>query len=226
MLGGLIGLGGAEFRLHVLKGAFGHPAHDAVPLNLAFSLVTLLAALAFRIRPETAGLLEPLLPVLGALIAGSTTGAWIGASAAGRLSPERLEQLILVLLVGIGGLLMVEGFVLFTSGDLPAHLGIRVPTAIVLGGGIGLVSSLLGVAGGEVIIPTLMFVFGADIKVAGTASVMVSVPTVIVGLARYARKGAFKEKTHLRTLVAPMGLGSIVGAAAGGYLVPLVSCPH
>jgi uncharacterized membrane protein YfcA len=91
----------------------------------------------------------------------------------------------------------------------------------VLGVGIGLVSSLLGVAGGEVIIPTLVLVFGADIKTAGTLSVMISLPTVSVGIWRYARRAAY-ERSDLRSLVLPMGIGSIIGAFAGGYLVPYV----
>jgi hypothetical protein len=41
MLGGLIGLGGAELRLPVLAGPLGYAARQAVPLNLAVSLMTL-----------------------------------------------------------------------------------------------------------------------------------------------------------------------------------------
>ena len=36
-------------------------------------------------------------------------------------------------------------------------------------------------AGGEVIIPTLVFAYGLDIKTAGTASLLISLPTVTVG---------------------------------------------
>ena len=96
------------------------------------------------------------------------------------------------------------------------------PLAVLIGVGIGLVSSLLGVAGGELIIPTLVFLFGADIKIAGTASVLVSLPTVLAGLGRYVRLGAFEERSDLSTLVLPMGVGSILGAFLGGVLVPYV----
>jgi uncharacterized protein len=44
---------------------------------------------------------------------------------------------------------------------------------------------VLGVAGGEFIILILVFVFGADIKTAGTASVLISIPIVVAGLARH-----------------------------------------
>jgi uncharacterized membrane protein YfcA len=81
---------------------------------------------------------------------------------------------------------------------------------------------LLGVAGGELIIPTLVFAFGADIKTAGTASLLISLPTVLVGVIRYARQGAFAERRTLSETVAPMGLGSVIGAVAGGLLVGLI----
>ena len=47
-LGGLIGLGGAEFRLPLLIGAFRFPALQAVILNKAMSLVVVTSALPFR----------------------------------------------------------------------------------------------------------------------------------------------------------------------------------
>jgi uncharacterized membrane protein YfcA len=48
VLGGLIGLGGGEFRLPVLMYAIGFDARTAVPLNLVTSFVTLAFALGVR----------------------------------------------------------------------------------------------------------------------------------------------------------------------------------
>jgi len=79
---------------------------------------------------------------------------------------------------------------------------------------------LLGVAGRELPIPTLVFGFGADIKTAGTASPLVSLPTVSVGVGRYARRGAFAARPALTDTVAPMGAGSVLGALLGGLQVP------
>jgi uncharacterized protein len=89
---------------------------------------------------------------------------------------------------------------------------------VLFGLGIGLVSSLLGVAGGELIIPTLVFAFGAGIKAAGTASLLVSLPTVAVGVLRHRGLGAFEEGQDITKIVAPMGVGSVVGAVVGGFL--------
>jgi uncharacterized membrane protein YfcA len=47
-IGGLIGLGGGEFRLPVLVGLIGFAARAAVPMNQILSLVTLMTALAVR----------------------------------------------------------------------------------------------------------------------------------------------------------------------------------
>jgi uncharacterized membrane protein YfcA len=222
VLGGLIGLGGAEFRLPVLKAVFNYSTRRAVALNLSVSLLTLAASLVVRLRVSPQGALLPLLPVVGGLITGSIFGAYLGASYASRISIAQLDRWVFVLLVGIGVLLIAEGVLPWQAGGVPWGLGGRLPLAALVGVGIGLVSSLLGVAGGELIIPTLVFLFGADNKLEGTASVLVSLPTVLVGLGRHVRLGAFEERTDLGTLVLPMGVGSILGAFFGGVLVPYV----
>jgi uncharacterized membrane protein YfcA len=71
-------------------------------------------------------------------------------------------------------------------------------------------------------IPTLVFAFGADIKTAGTASLLNSLPTVAVGVLRHRRLGSFAESADLTQTVAPMGLGSVIGAVAGGLFVGVV----
>ncbi|OYD89283.1 permease [Nostoc sp. 'Peltigera membranacea cyanobiont' 210A] len=223
VLGGLIGLGGAEFRLPVLAGTLNYSVRQAVPLNLAVSLITIAASLTIRGSTLSFGQVIPLLPVVFSLIAGAVITAFFGAAIAGRLSNEQLERIILVLLVVIGIALIVEGFLpQQIPALLPPALSWRIPAGILFGLAIGLVSSLLGVAGGEVIIPTLVFAFGADIKTAGTASLIVSLPTVLVGVIRYASRGAFADRTVLGNTIAPMGVGSVIGAIIGGMLVGIV----
>jgi uncharacterized protein len=223
LLGGLIGLGGAEFRLPVLVGPLRYSAHHAVPLNLAISLVTLAVALVIRGRTLSFASLMPFLPAVCALIAGAVVTAFMCPALASGLSEERLERVILVLLVCIGVALMIEGLLpQQLPGFLPAVLHWHISAGLLCGLAIGLVSSLLGVAGGEFIIPTLVFAFGADIKTAGTGSLVVSLPTVVVGLLRYASRGAFAERQALVETVAPMSVGSLIGAIAGGMLVGVI----
>ena len=56
---------------------------------------------------------------------------------------------------------------------------------------IGVVAALLGLAGGKFLIPTLVLSFGVDIKLAGSLSLAVSLPTMLVGFARYSRDQSF-----------------------------------
>ena len=67
----------------------------------------------------------------------------------------------------------------------------QMAAGVVAGFAIGIVAALLGVAGGELLIPTLVLLFGADIKLAGSLSLAVSLPTMVVGFARYSRDRNF-----------------------------------
>jgi hypothetical protein len=97
ILVGLIGLGGAEFRLPVLAGPLGYSARKAVPLNLAVSLTTIIASLLIRGRTLSLTPLGPFWPAMLAMIAGAVVAAFFGAGLSGRLSNEQLERVILVL---------------------------------------------------------------------------------------------------------------------------------
>lgn len=223
ILGGLIGLGGAEFRLPVLAGPLGYSTRQAVPLNLSVSIVTIIASLLIRSRSLSLAPVAPFAPAIVALIVGAVVAAIAGTALFGRLTDERLERTILVLLLVIGIALIVEGLLPSAlPALLPHDMSVWVVAGVLFGLGIGLISSLLGVAGGEVIIPTLLFTYGADIKTAGTASLLISLPTVAVGIARYARRGAYAYAAIAETVV-PMGIGSVLGAIIGGLLVGLVS---
>ena len=222
ILGGLIGLGGAEFRLPVLMGRLRYSAKQAVPLNLSVSLVTIVVSLLIRgwsLSPES---LQPFFPAIAAIIGGAVVAAFAGVSLASRLSKEQLERVIVVLLVLIGIALIVEGFLpQRIPALLPANPMIHVIAGVLFGLAIGTFSSLLGVAGGELIIPTLLFAYGVDIRIAGTASLIISLPTVVVGILRYASRGAFMERRPLTGTVAPMALGSVIGAIAGASMAGL-----
>ena len=223
LLGGLIGLGGAEFRLPVLAGVFRYSAHRAVALNIAISLITVVSALLIRGGTLSFAPLLGLLPVVVAMILGAVSAAYVGTAVVHRVSERLLERFILVFLVVIGSALIVEAFLpQGVPGLLPDALPVRVVAAVAFGLCIGLVSSLLGVAGGELIIPTLVFAFGAGIKTAGTASLLISLPTVAVGVLRHRRLGSFADRADLTQTVAPMGVASVVGAMVGGFLVGVV----
>lgn len=52
---------------------------------------------------------------------------------------------------------------------------------------------MLGVAGGELIIPTIILIFAVGIKLAGSLSLAISIPTILMGLFKYSRTDRFQE---------------------------------
>lgn len=216
-LGGLIGLGGAEFRLPLLIGVFRFRALEAVILNKAMSLVVVATALPFRAATVPFAALADHWTIIVNLLAGSLVGAWFGAGWATRLRSGTLYRIIAILLVCIAAVLLLghdltAGAALFTG---PAQL----VAGVVAGYGIGIVASLLGVAGGELLIPTIVLLFGADMKLAGSLSLAVSLPTMLIGFARYSRDDSFAVLGRNRRFLAVMAAGSIVGTFIGGRLL-------
>jgi uncharacterized membrane protein YfcA len=127
-------------------------------------------------------------------------------------------EIVRGLLAFIGVLLVIEVVVAWPSPGLPlGDLG-RMALGVVAGIVIGAVSSLLGVAGGELIVPTLMFVFGADIRTAGTLSLFIGMPSVLVGLASQRAQLVAAGRQDLTRVVVPLGAGSVVGAIVGATL--------
>lgn len=220
-LGGLIGLGGAEFRLPLLIGMFRFGALEAVILNKAMSLVVVASALPFRAGTVSLGTVAENWPIILNLLAGSLAGAWFGAGWATHLRSATLYRVIAVLLVVIAIVLALGHDA--TGGGAPLLGGVAQAIAGVIAGfGIGVVASLLGVAGGELLIPTLVLLFGADIKLAGSLSLAVSLPTMIVGFTRYSRDGSFAVVGKNRAFVLVMAAGSILGVLVGGQLLGIV----
>ncbi len=192
-------------------------------MNLLMSLATLVASAVARFGFASFPDLADHVPEIAALTAFAMAAAWFGAGLLARIDAPSLTRVIAVLLAAIGLLLLVEAVV----GEA-LHLGAapggwwRPVAGAFAGVAIGLVSSLLGVAGGEMIIPTLIFGFGLDIRTAGTASLIISLPAVAVGVLRHARAGGYRDRSALLGIGAPMALGSVVGATLGAALLPLV----
>ncbi len=219
-LGGLIGLGGAEFRLPLLIGAFRFHALQAVILNKAMSLVVVASALPFRAATVPFATVAAHWPIIVNLLAGSLLGAWCGASWATRIASHTLYRVIAVLLVAIA-VVLAAGHDTAASGAMLTGAA-QVGAGVVAGLVIGVVAALLGVAGGELLIPTLILLFGADIKLAGSLSLAVSLPTMLVGFARYSRDRSFVVLGENKRFVLVMVAGSIVGSFIGGRLLGLV----
>ncbi len=151
------------------------------------------------------------------LPAGSLLGAWAGASWAVRMRTATLYKVLAALMVLMAAALVVTHTTTFGALGLPPWA--RTPAGVAAGFGIGVVAAVMGVAGGELLIPTIVLLFGEDIKTAGSLSLLVSLPTMPVAFARYSRDGSFAVLGENLRFTAVMAAGSVAGAVLGGLLL-------
>ncbi|UVT17074.1 MAG: sulfite exporter TauE/SafE family protein [Nitrospira sp.] len=221
VLGGLIGLGGAEFRLPLLISVFQFAALESVIMNKAMSLVVVGSALPFRATTVPLAEIAAHWMVIANLLAGSLAGAWIGAGWATKLPAGLLYRIIAILLVIISVVLLAGHDM--SAAERPLLGGwVKIIAGLIAGFGIGAVASLMGVAGGEFLIPTLVLLFGCDIKLAGSLSLAVSLPTMLIGFLRYSQDQSFAVLSRNKIFVSVMVGGSLVGSFSGALLLGVV----
>jgi uncharacterized protein len=223
ILGGLIGLGGAEFRLPVLVGFFGFASLDAVIINKITSLIVVSFSLPFRSHSIPWAEIGLHYAIIINILSGSLIGAWIGAHYATKMKTVILDRLIMILLIALAfGMIFGHNIMEGGHAAIIQEGGFRIVAGVIAGVLIGMVAAVLGVAGGELIIPTLVLLFGVDIKLAGSLSLCISLPTMIVAFYRYTKSGAIELFKREKKFLLFMAIGSILGTAIGGRLIGII----
>jgi uncharacterized membrane protein YfcA len=134
ILGGLIGLGGAEFRLPVLVTIFALYAHRAVRINLLISLATLAMSAVSRLSfVHSTNVTDYRIEIAGLLV-GGIVAAWLGAGYLKHIPKARMMGVIATLLLTTAALLAIEtmmsgtargGFVLAVASGRVGGAGSR-----------------------------------------------------------------------------------------------------
>lgn len=222
-LGGLIGLGGAEFRLPLLVGFFSFASLDAVIINKITSLIVVAFSLPFRSQSIPWIEVAASWTIIVNILSGSLIGAWIGAHYATKMRTVVLDRLIMFLLITLAfSMIFGHGLMDGHHNPLIQNETLKFITGTFAGLIIGLVAAVLGVAGGELIIPTLVILFGVDIKLAGSLSLCISLPTMLVAFFRYTQSGAIELFKREKQFLLWMAIGSIIGSAIGGRLIGII----
>ena len=91
--------------------------------------------------------------------------------------------------------------------------------AIIALGGVaaGILSGLMGVGGGMILVPMMVFLVGVPQHTAQGISLLVIIPTALTGLWRFHQQGIVKYK-----VAALLALGAVVGALASSDLVQTI----
>ena len=222
ILGGLIGLGGAEFRLPVLVSIFNYRTLHAIIINLIVSLVSVFFSFIFRSGIIGFENVLANLTVIINILAGSLIGSYVGVNYATRINERTLNLVVVVFLFFLSFVLIGHDLIFSVqSWQLPdlVRIGIGFVAGIVM----GIFSSMLGVAVGELIIPTIILVFAIDIKLAGSLSLAISIPRIIMGLFKYRLQQRIKEVQSEQKFMISMASGSILGAFIGSNLLRYVT---
>ncbi|MGQ9640511.1 MAG: sulfite exporter TauE/SafE family protein [Candidatus Bathycorpusculaceae bacterium] len=216
---GLIGVGGGEFRIPILLYVIGLPVITAIAVNLLVGFLTVVVSFLRRFQ---LGLLnENGLSVALAMSLGSIVGAYLGALFTGKVPEKPLKKTLAIFLVIVGLKIGLEPFI-HTPSLLHLTLGIveEIFLAALVGVLIGVISGMLGVAGGEFRIPALIYLFSFNIVAAGTISLLVSIPTVATGFVKHKNMGHTNRNASVIAIV--MGAGSVLGALIGASYAGVV----
>lgn len=215
---GLIGVGGGEFRIPVLLYVLRLPVKEAAGANTVIGLFVVVLSVIRRWGQQT--LTTDDLTTGLIMAAFSIAGAVIGARQAHRLSTPLLKQIVCLYLLIVGAWMVVEGLAEAEHTLLEPTGWIRWTLAAVIGFLIAAASGALGIAGGEMRIPALMYLFAMPVKVAGTVSLIASIPTVAAGAVTYGKLGHISKRVLWLSLF--MGAGSLIGVLIGAALLPHV----
>jgi len=213
---GFIGVGGGEFRIPVLVRVLRFPLRIASGVNLLVGLFTVVLSVYRRWGKSTLNDDDVvLLWIMGVV---SIVGAGLGVLGRQRLPLRPLSFFVRAYLVIVGVWMLYESLAHADHVLLnPAGMH-RWALAGVIALVIAAASGVLGVAGGEMRIPALMYLFGLPIIEAGTLSLMVSIPTLASGAATDRKLGGLPNSAVRVALI--MGVASAVGVVLGTALIP------
>ena len=205
VLAGLFGVGGGVILVPALVLLLAVPQKTAHATSLAAIILTAAAAVVpFAVVGEVSW---------GAAVvmaAAAIVGTAFGARALHRLPAAVLRRAFAVLLLLVALRLVVVSDV----GQAAAVTGAGLVAGLAVTGFLaGLLSATLGVGGGVVMVPAMVVGLGFGQHLAEGTSLLVILPTAIVGTLQHQRNGYVRWDLGLR-----LGLAGICGGLAGGLL--------
>ncbi|MEZ0322987.1 MAG: sulfite exporter TauE/SafE family protein [Hydrogenothermaceae bacterium] len=217
ILGGLVGLGGAEFRLPLLLKFFNFNTLEAIILNKFMSLITVSFSIVFRSQALNLSNITSNIQIIITFLSGSLIGAWFAADWATKVKHSLLNKVIAFLMTLIAIVMLLRAYIESFYLGIDGFMLILI--TVVVGFFIGIVSAILGVAGGELYIPSITLLYNTNIKLSGTLSLLISFPTMLAAFARYSKDNSFVVIRNNKSLSLWMVGGTFLGSFVGGYLL-------
>ena len=208
-IAGLFGVGGGIFVAPGLMLLGGYSQREAHGTSLATSALFAAAGLAAYALNSAVDVVAALL-----IFAGSGFGVLAGADLLNRVRVRTL-QVAFVVLLGVTAGRMLTG-VAESDGEL--SLTVAVAFGLVgCGLLVGLVAGLMGVGGGVIVVPALVLLFEVGNVTAKGTSLLVVLPTALVGTLRNLRNGNVDLRGAMMC-----GAGGVLSAFGGGLLAGVI----
>lgn len=206
VMSGLMGVGGGIVMIPLMTSFLGLTQHKAHGTSLAVIVFTAISgALTYGWQGHTDIL------VALELAAGSMAGARIGALVMNRIPARQLRLLfgVFIFLVGLRMLFTLPtGVAAFSSSTASGAVVI-----LALGLVAGILSGIMGVGGGIIMVPAMTMLLGLAQADAQGISLLVIIPTSLVGASTHLRKG------NVVTSIVPwIAVTSVVAAVVGSSL--------
>lgn len=214
LLSGLFGVGGGILLVPGLVLVLGMEQRRAHGTSLAAIVpIAIAGVIGYAVHRSVD------LPAAALLALGSAGGAVLGARLLNRL-PARALQL------AFGGLLVVTAVRLFLAGhgaaaSRPLTIGVAAGL-VVIGVAAGVLAGLLGVGGGIILVPALVLLLGVSDALAKGTSLLVIIPTALVGSVQNVRAGNADLPAALTAGLAG-AVSAVAGAVVAVHLDPAVS---
>lgn len=198
---GLIGGGGSIITVPVLVYVIGVSAHQAIGMSLAVVGTTSLIATFLHYKQKTVDLkIAAIFGITG------MTGAYFGSGLTYLFSPTSL-------LFIFGSVMLVISLVMLLKDQKDISQNVsqnKLAKSIIAGLVVGLLTGFLGVGGGFLIVPALMFFAGLEIKNAIGTSLLIITINSLAGLIGHLQHTSFDLRlTILITVIA--AIGTILG---------------
>lgn len=206
VMSGLLGVGGGIVMIPLMTALLGLTQHKAHGTSLAVIVFTAVSgALTYGWKGHTD------LFVATELAIGSIIGARIGALTMNRIPARQLRMLFGGFIFLVGLRMIVPMPQSLAAIDVRTFAGFVI--IVILGLITGFLSGIMGVGGGIVMVPAMVLLLGMAQQDAQGISLLVIIPTSIVGATTHLRKG--NVVAHIVPWIA---LTSIVAAVVGSSL--------
>lgn len=213
--GALCGIGGGLFAVPMLHYLFKLDLRASVATSLCLVGATAYSSTITELLREDSALQLAVIVPLGF---GALAGAQLGFRLSKRLDERRLKSVFALVLILAGARMLLAGGIPPAAQEVAATSPlVQALLAALIGAGAGTVAPLLGIGGGLVVVPALMFTMpGLGGLAVRAASLAVACVTSARSLQLYRHEGIIRVSLGL-----PIALGALAGAVAGVHTVHL-----